>query len=110
MSSRARACNHESYFSPDVFLTGPRDSVASCPSPHLYQYRMALRRRRRGAEAFAVPKNIRYLRSTRQEKMMRRLPLKFAPLALAAALWLTPAVSFAAARVPQVAQPAQSYV
>lgn len=41
---------------------------------------------------------------------MRRLPSKFAAPALAAALWLTPAVSSAVARVPQAAQPAQSYV
>lgn len=41
---------------------------------------------------------------------MRRLPSKFAALAVALTLWLTPAVSFAAARVPRVAQPAQSYV
>ena len=41
---------------------------------------------------------------------MRRLPLKFAALAVVAALWLTPAASFAVARVPQVAQPTQSYV
>jgi hypothetical protein len=36
--------------------------------------------------------------------------LKFAALAVVAALWLTPAASVAVARVPQAAQPAQSYV
>src|ERR1700750_3353876 len=42
--------------------------------------------------------------------MMRRLPSKFAALAVAAALWLTPAASLAVARAPQVVQPVQSYV